>query len=172
MILYLETIETGQDKGKFEQLYENYRNLMYYLAFQITKNQEDAEDAVHQAFLYVIENLGRIDDPSSNQTRSFLSIIAEHKAIDLVRRRRPVYELSAAEQELAVILPDGGGELAQAMAKLPKRYQDILLLHYDNGYSTHELADMLGMSYAAARKLLWRAKAALRELLPEEVTGV
>ena len=97
MILYLEMIETGQDKEKFEQLYDNYRNLMYYLAFQITKNQEDAEDAVHQAFLYVIENLGKIDDPSSNQTKSFLSIIAEHKAIDLVRKRRPVYELGTAE---------------------------------------------------------------------------
>lgn len=172
MIQYLETIETENDKIKFEQLYLTYRNLMYYLAFHITKNQEDAEDAVQQAFLYVIENLGKIGDVSGNQTKSFLSIIAEHKAIDLVRKRRPVYELSELEPAAEVSLPDDGDELAQAMAKLPKRYQDILLLHYDNGYSAHELAKMLGMSHAAVRKLLWRAKDALRKLLPKEVIGV
>ena len=171
MILYLEMIETESDRDKFEQLYMTYRDLMYYLTFQITKSQEDAEDAVHQAFLYVIENLEKINDVSSNQTKSFLSIIAEHKAIDLVRKRHPVYDLSTMEQAIAVSLPDDGDELAQAMAKLPRRYQDILLLHYDNGYSTHELSKMLGMSYATVRKLLWRAKDALREILPEEVTG-
>lgn len=158
------------DREKLEQLYFKYRSLMYYLAFQITKNQEDAEDAVHQAFIYLIENLEKVGPVSDGRTRSFLSIITEHKAIDLVRKRRPVYELSAAEYELAGHLPDDGDELLQAMAKLPKRYQDILLLHYDNGYSARELAKMLDMSYGAARKLLWRAKEALREILPKEVT--
>ena len=76
------------------------------------------------------------------------------------------------EQGIMVSLPDDGDDLAQAMAKLPRRYQDILLLRYDNGYSTRELAKMLGMSYAAVRKLLWRAKEALRESLPEGVIGV
>lgn len=171
MILYLEMIETEHDKEKFEQLYLNYRDLMYYLAFQITKNQEDAEDAVQQAFLYAIENMEKIDDVSSRRTKSFLSIIAEHKAVDLVRKRRPVYEVSTMEQGIMVSLPDDGDDLAQAMAKLPRRYQDILLLRYDNGYSAREVAKMLGMSYAAVRKLLWRAKEALRESLPEEVIG-
>lgn len=172
MILYLEMIETEHDKEKFEQLYLNYRDLMYYLAFQITKNQEDAEDAVQQAFLYAIENLEKIDDVSSHRTKSFLTIIAEHKAIDLVRKRRPVHEVSTMEQDIMVSLPDDGDDLAQAMAKLPRRYQDILLLRYDNGYSAREVAKMLGMSYAAVRKLLWRAKEALRESLTEEVIGV
>lgn len=172
MILYLEMIETEHDKEKFEQLYLNYRDLMYYLAFQITKNQEDAEDAVQQAFLYAIENMEKIDDVSSHRTKSFLTIIAEHKAIDLVRKRRPVYEVSTMEQDIMVSLPDDGDDLAQAMAKLPRRYQDILLLRYDNGYSAREVAKMLGMSYAAVRKLLWRAKEALRESLTEEVIGV
>lgn len=157
------------DREKLEQLYFKYRSLMYYLAFQITKNQEDAEDAVHQAFIYLIENLEKVGPVSDGRTRSFLSIITEHKAIDLVRKRRPVYELSAAEYKLSGYLPDDGDGLPQAMAKLPKRYQDILLLHYDNGYSVRELAKMLDMSYGAARKLLWRAKEALREILPKEV---
>ena len=165
-------IGSEKDREKFEQLYFKYRNLMYYLAFRITNNQEDAEDAVHQAFVYIIENLEKVGPVSDSRTKSFLSVITEHKAVDLARKRRPVYELSAAENELAGYLPDDGDGLLQAMAKLPKRYQDILLLRYDNGYSARELAKMLDMSYGAARKLLWRSKEALREILSKEVAEV
>lgn len=171
MLIYLEMIETENDKEKFEQLYYKYRNLMYYVAHEVTKNQHDAEDAVQQAFLSIIENLEKVDSVSSSRTRSFVSIIAEHKAVDIVRKRRPVLELVKAENELATYLPDDGDELLQAMAKLPKRYQNILLLHYHNGYSAHELSKMLGMSLSAVRKTIWRAKEALRKMLPEEVTG-
>lgn len=171
MLIYLEMIETENDREKFEQLYYKYRNLMYYVAHEVTKNQHDAEDAVQQAFLYIIENLEKVDSVSSSRTRSFVSIIAEHKAVDIVRKRRPVLELVKAENELATYLPDDGDELLQAMAKLPKRYQNILLLHYHNGYSAHELSKMLGRSLSAVRKTIWRAKEALRKMLPEEVTG-
>lgn len=170
MLISLEMIETENDKEKFEQLYYKYRNLMYYVAHQVTKNQQDAEDAVQQAFVYIIENLEKVDSVSSNRTRSFISIIAEHKAVDIVRKRRPVIELIKAENELATYLPDDGDELLQAMAKLQKRYQNILLLHYYNGYSARELSKMLGMSLSAVRKTLWRAKEALSEMLTEEVT--
>lgn len=171
MLIYLEMIETQNDKEKFERLYDQYCNMMYYIAYQITENQQDAEDATHQAFLYIMENLGKVDSVSSSRTRSFVSIIASHKAVDIVRKRRPIIELVKAENELLTYLPDDADEILQAMAKLPKRYQDILLLRYDNGYSARELAKMLGMSYGAVRKLLWRAKNALREILSKEVTG-
>ena len=170
MLIYLEMLELENDKDKLEQLYLKYRNLRYHLAYKITRERADAEDAVHQAFLYIIENLGKVDDVSSNRTRSYVSIIAEHKAVDLVRKRHPIIELSKVDSELATYLPDDGGELLQAMAQLPKRYQDIILLHYDNGYSAQDLAKMLGISLSAVRKLLWRAKDALREKLPKEVT--
>ncbi len=143
---------------------------MYHIAYQVTANREDAEDAVQQAF-HVIENLEKVDSISGARTRSFLSIITEHKAIDIVRMRRPIIELDMVEDELAVCLPDDGDELLQAMAELPKRYQDVLLLHYRNGYSAYEIAKMLGSSPAAVRKSIWRAKEALGKLLPEEVTG-
>lgn len=171
MMVYLEMIQADDEKNKFERLYYRYRNLMYHIACQVTGNQEDAEDAVQQAFLYVVENLGKVDSVSGTRTRSFLSIITEHKAIDIVRKRYPVIELDAAESELAVSLPEDSGELVWAMAKLPKRYQDVLLLHYHNGYSAHEIAEMLGTSPTAIRKSIWRAKDALGKLLSEEVTG-
>lgn len=141
---------------------------MYHLAYQITGDPEDAEDAVQQAFLYILEHPKKIGAVVSNSTRTFVSIIAEHKAIDLVRKRRPNVSLDSIENQAVPPPSAGEGELLRALRKLPKRYQDILLLRYDIGYTTGELAEMLHISRFAAHKLLLRAKNALRKTLDEE----
>ena len=65
MFLYLAMIDSDADKSKFEILYSEYKNLMYYTANRILRNSSDAEDVVHQAFLKVIEILDTISSPSS-----------------------------------------------------------------------------------------------------------
>ena len=69
MMIYLQTIDTAEDRSKFEQLYEQYKQLMFYTAFQILKRPQDAEDAVHHAFLSIAENISKISDPDCPKTR-------------------------------------------------------------------------------------------------------
>ena len=47
MLIYLQIIETDEDKSKFEQIYEAYRGLMFHAAFKVLTHEQDAEDAVH-----------------------------------------------------------------------------------------------------------------------------
>ena len=61
----------------------------------------------------------------------------------------------------------GGSDLARAMAALPARYRQALLLRFQMGYTTRELAGLFGMTEASAGKLLWRAKQALKGKLEE-----
>ena len=58
--------------------------------------------------------------------------------------------------------------LARGMGALPAHYRQVLLLRYDNGYSSREIAAMLGMSLAAVRKQLTRGKQLLRQILEKE----
>ena len=51
MLIYLQIIETDEDKSKFEQIYETYRGLMFHTAFKVLTHEQDAEDAVHHAFV-------------------------------------------------------------------------------------------------------------------------
>ena len=51
MLEYLATMETADDRTRFEALYLAYRGLMYHVAYHILKNPQDAEDAVHQSFV-------------------------------------------------------------------------------------------------------------------------
>lgn len=53
------------------------------------------------------------------------------------------------------------------MAALPARYRQALLLRFQMGYTTRELAGLFGMTEASAGKLLWRAKQALKGKLEE-----
>lgn len=60
MIVYLQMIEGEEEKLRFAVLYETYRGLMFYTANSILHNSQDAEDAVHQAFISLAENFSKI----------------------------------------------------------------------------------------------------------------
>lgn len=122
MIVYLQIIESDEDKSKFEQIYLKYRNLMFYVARKILNNQQDAEDAVHQAFVSIIENLEKISDVDCPKTRSYIVIIVERKAIDLMRKNEKVVSMESidAAAGIEISLPDDDG-ISNAFAKLPAR---------------------------------------------------
>ena len=169
ILIYLQMIESEQDRSKFEHLHEKYKRLMFYVANQVLHNEHDAEDAVHEAFVSIIKNLKKISDVECPKTRSYVVIITERKAIEILRVRSKVINIDDEEALGGVAIPlPGDGGLADAMAKLPARYREVLLLRYDNGCSTKEIAQMLDMKRESVQKLLWRAKEALQKLLEQE----
>ena len=115
MIVYLQLIDTAEDRSKFEQLYEQYKQLMFYTAFQILKRPQDAEDAVHHAFLSIAENISKISDPDCPKTRAYIVTIVERKAIDMLRaeRRHPSVPLDESINGVSV---EYGGDNALAKA--------------------------------------------------------
>lgn len=169
MLIYLSMIETPDDKAKFERIYNRYRNLMYHVAYKVFGNHYDAEDAVHQAFVAIIRHLEKIGDIDCPETRSFIVLITERKAIDLIRTSHSEKVIPLNEDLIGIEIPAPGDHgLADALAKLPAHYREVLLLRFDNGYSTKELAQMLGMTESGVRKLIGRAKNALGRMLEEE----
>ena len=169
MLMYLSMIETPDDKAKFERIYNRYRNLMYHVAYKVLSNHYDAEDAVHQAFVAIIRHLEKIGDIDCPETRSFIVLITERKAIDLIRTSHSEKVIPLNEDLIGIEIPAPGDHgLADALAKLPAHYREVLLLRFDNGYSTKELAQMLRMTESGVRKLIGRAKNALGRMLEEE----
>lgn len=55
--------------------------------------------------------------------------------------------------------------LEDALSQLPERYRQLLVLQYIEGYSTKEIAGMLGMKRGTVQKTMWRAKTMLAEIL-------
>lgn len=169
MMVYLQMLDAGGDERSFTRLYDTYRGLMFYVARQILKNDEDAEDAVHEAFCAIAKNFSKISEINCPKTRSYVVIIVERKAIDILRKRSRLSQVAFEETTYGLPLPPPGDHgLADAMAALPAQYREVLLLRYEHGYAVREIAPMLGVKQDAVQKLLWRAKAALRKKLDEE----
>lgn len=169
MLVYMQVIDAPSQKSKFEQLYLRYRGLMYYVAEQILHNPQDAEDAVHNAFLYIAENMQKISDPACPKTKSYIVTIAESKAIDLYRKKQRHPQLPWEEETVGMTVEHTEAHtIAACIAKLPSRYRVVLLLKYSHGYTGREIGKLMGITAANADKLLQRAKAKLEILCKEE----
>lgn len=169
MIIYLQTIENPSDKAKFEQFYLHYQAFMYQVAFQILQNKQDAEDAVHNAFLSIAKNIEKVGEPIGRRTQGYVFVIVERKAIDIYRERKRKECDELIEDEIGISYPPPGEhDLVWCITQLPPRYRQAIFLKYSHGYSVKEIADILGISHAAASKLDQRAKKKLEEICREE----
>lgn len=167
MLIYLQAIDDPQDRTRFEAMYSAYRGLMFHVADRVLQNPQDAEDAVHLAFLSLASC--RLLPELGPQARHLAAVTAERKAIDLyrARKRKPEVALEDEEHIPGCAPPPSDGTLAGAMAALPPRYREALLLKYYNGYSAAEVGQLLGTTAANVRQILARAKRRLAEELAE-----
>ena len=88
LMIYLSAIETPEEKIKFEELYYRYRGFMLKAVKRVLRGDQDAEDAVHNAFLSIARNMKILPEMDSPKLKGFLYIVAEHKAIDILRERK------------------------------------------------------------------------------------
>ena len=88
MLIYLSLLDTQEDISKFELIYNTYKKQMYYTANNILKDNYLAEDAVHNAFLRIIDNLEKIDDVNSHNTKGLIVIIVKNVSIDIYRKNK------------------------------------------------------------------------------------
>ena len=104
------------------------------MAYAILKNRKDAEDAVHQSVVKLAEQAERLPDGPGQRMRNLAVTVAERKAIDLWRRRQRHPQVDLDEVPLSYSQPlPSDGTLADAMANLPPRYREVLLLKYYTG---------------------------------------
>ena len=177
----MDLISDPDEKRKFEQLYIDYRQTMYYSAYKILKNSYDAEDAVQQGFMRIMDHLKDIDENDIGKTKSYLSIVARNMAVDIYRKkkREMMHTISYDEHELYIEDPEGQAfedeeddglekALARALKKLPIKYADVIRLTYVHGLSSDKVGELLNISSDNVRQRLVRARKKLAELMEED----
>lgn len=168
MLVYLQMIETEADRAKFEELYIRYRQQMYAIAMNILHHEYDAEDAVHQAFVTIAQNIEKISDPKCLKTKAYIVTIIESKSIDLYRFKKKRNIVPFIEEYVGLSVEyQGGNELAKCMSQLPAQYRQVLLLKFYCGYHSTEIAEIMGITLVNALKIEQRAKAKLKSLCEE-----
>ncbi len=138
-------------------LYEQHKNMVYRLALSYTKSRPDAEDVVQQAFIRLLENDGKI---RPGREKAWLAAVTVNLCKDLLRSawRRKTEPLS---EELFFDTPDHS-EVFWAVMALGESERAAVYLYYYEGYSTQEIARILGISRTAVTTRLDRARKHLK----------
>ena len=168
MTVCMTALESAEERRLFEDVYRACCGRMLALARRRLSAQADAEDAVQQSFLALAERFSRLAKLPETQLEAYLVVTVERKCIDILRQQARRDGEPFDENTVLVTPPPCGDPVADAMGRLPPRCREALLLRYGCGYSTRETASLLELSFAAAQKLLQRAKAALRQELEKE----
>ena len=136
---------------------------VYRLALCRMQNIADAEDVYQDVFLRLLQQTADWDD---EHMKAWLIRATLNRCADLhrFRLRRPVLALEDVP-ELARPADDREGELWDAVAQLPEKLRTAVHLHYAEGYSTEEIAALLGVPAATVRTRLHRARRQLKDLL-------
>lgn len=183
MLFDIGSIGDRRQQNKFTELYNAYRYTMLYVANSILKNQSEAEDVVHDAFLKILEIIDQIGEVNCSKTKSLIVIIVKNKAIDRFRREKHTeqhplddYEYTLADDDGEpgdiVIGRQGYERLIAAIGSLGDKYTSVLELKYIHGYSNSEVARILDIEPKAVNMRLYRAKGRLREILAKEGEGL
>lgn len=148
------------DRAAFAELYRRFHRAVHGVVLSRVSYGE-AADLVQDAFAIALERLPQLADVAAFP--GWLMAIARNRAIDHVRGRKPVDELS----EIPVPAPRTA-EVAQVLAalrELPEAYRETLVLRLVEGLSGPEIAEQTGLSAGSVRVNLHRGMKLLRERL-------
>lgn len=168
--LYLSLIDEEDEKNRFEILYYRYRNLMYYIAYQVLHDERDSEDAVQEAFFRVAKNMDKVKDIAANETKNFVAIITKREAMKIYNKKKNRDEdfsmdLTAVKKENSDRLIN---EVMYAIEQLPYKFSSLLTLKYVLGYSGKEIAEITGLSETNVRQQLLNGRKMLSKIIEEE----
>jgi RNA polymerase sigma-70 factor (ECF subfamily) len=177
----LKALHAG-DPEEFSRLVDAYSSQIYRLATKMLTQQQDAEDVLQETFLKAYRGLKSFDGRSKIST--WLFRIATNEALMVLRRKHPdtvsidePIETEEGEQEPVQIIDwcclpenellseEAREKLDSAVQKLPDSLKVVFLLRDINDLSTHETAEVLGLSDTAVKTRLSRARLRLREIL-------
>ena len=167
------------ETSAFVELRERHSTKVLRTVFRITRNWEDAEDALQEALLRAFRHLNGFENRCSFS--SWLTRIAINSALMTLRKRRACKEVSidSTDDDCTIfgrLEPQDLSEdpecryarcereelLKRAMLRLRPGLRDVVELRQAEEYSLKELAECLGISLSAAKSRLLRARIALQ----------
>lgn len=149
-----------RSEASFRALYRAHTPAAYLLALRLVGGvRSDAEDALQEAWMRAVERIGEFRGASA--FRTWLCGIVVNCCREIVARRKPQGEAPEGSWE-------GNGtrvDLERAVAALPPRAREVIVLHEIEGYTHEEIAALLGIDAGTSRSHLHDARAALRTRL-------
>lgn len=150
----------------FEDFYMSRYAQTVRLAALLVGNFEAGEDIAEDAFARLIERWRSIEDPSAYLHKVVVNLARSHgRRAVVVRRHPPEPAVHAAGADEVADLGAARQPVRAALARLPRRQREAVVLRYYRGLSDAEVATAMGLSPGTVKSHLHRAMATLSEAL-------
>ena len=157
------------DPQLYEQIYDQYVDVVYSRCLYILKDENQATDATQDTMVKVYYALPKFESRSSLKT--WIYRIATNHCFGLLKKQRAVSYEELADEGLQfesdenvlqqIMVQD---EVSTLLAELPRDQRAVLVLKYADGYTYDEIADITQLSPSAIKMKIHRAKETLKHL--------
>ena len=162
----VEAAQEG-DQQAIAQLYEKTSKKAYYLAKQLLKDEDTAQDILQDSYVKVFANLHMLRQPENFQ--GWLDTVVVNKSKDYLRKKKPMLfsQLSSDEEpDQELELGEVGDVIAQAVERLPIEQREVFLLRQQE-LAFKEIAEIQGCSINTVLGRMQYAMKSLRRLILE-----
>jgi RNA polymerase sigma factor (sigma-70 family) len=168
------------DKAHFQNIYNQYKVLVYNVALHYLQNIEDAEEITQDVFVQVYNSLDDLKEKSSLKT--WIYRIAINKNLDFIKHKNSSKRFfifgkkSGNEKELqnisnfehpgiALEQQENAAILFNVINALTENQKTAFILSKIDGLSNPEISEIMTVSISSVESLIFRAKATLKEKL-------
>ena len=165
---------SGGDVTAFGLLYDRHVDAIYRYVYYRVRNDAEAEDLTSDVFMRALKAIPRYEPRQA--FLAWLYRIARNAIIDRARRgnRQVPFEDALehptpdqiVEPDTQLLATSDSETLRNALKKLTPLQQEVIVLRYLHGYSTDEIAKIVGKREGTVRGIQFRAIGALRQLIP------
>ena len=163
------------EKDQLTQLYERYGEETYWYSLSLTKNREQAQELVSDAFFRLMTAL---DELAEEQVKFWLLRLIKNRFYDQQRyqnRWQKWFRLNGDKTDSSPATPletlladETKQQLYRGIEQLSANDRELLLLHYFNDWTVTDIASFLDLTYPQAKTRLYRARKRLKEVLEHD----
>ncbi len=155
---------TDSEKQYFSNMYEAYAKAVYGVCLLYLKNKDDAEEAAGEAFIRLMESKPEFKNDS--HAKAYLIKTSVNICKNLLKsgwRKNVVHD----EDVLMYMTTSEERGIMEEILSLPPKYRVTLYMHYYQGYTAQEIADIMNISLSAVLSRLSRGRKRLKDILTE-----
>lgn len=167
------------DDHALAEVFDALGHSVYGSALRVLGDNSAAQDVVQDVFVELWRHPGRYD-PAVGTLRTYLTVLARHRAVDLVRselrrvaRQERSYRLTPASPMAdagdEVLAAETAGLVRSAVQLLPASQRQVVELAYFEGLTCREVAHAVGIPEGTAKSRLRLALAKLEEMLDRQL---
>ena len=173
----LAILKSEAQRNEISVFYEKYKNRFLSIASNILQNEEQAEDAVQEAFLKIADKPTKFFSLNETKRTQYMCAVVKNASVDILNKRNKVETVEITDDivdiktidsfESLMIDDISNRELIEFIKGLPKLQQNVLALTRLSKLSISETAQQLNVSEKAVNQRLYLARKAIKQFIEE-----